>query len=144
MTDLVKRNSGTGKFEVATLGTDYQPPAARTYVLDAASVSPVIPAGGAKIKVFIGMNGSGVNTGLTQDCTINAPATGGTPVDGQEFEYWVLDNGTSTARVLTLVGFTALGVVLPTTSNGAATQKFVAFNGRYAAGAWNVLGVSYA
>ena len=114
-----------------------------TYVLNAASVSPVIPAGGAKIKVFIGMNGSGTNTGLAQNCTINAPATGGTAVDGQEFEYWVLDDGTSTARTLTLSGFTALGVVLPATSNGAATQKFVVFNGKYAAAAWKVLGVSY-
>lgn len=126
-------------------GADYQPPPGFTYVLDA-DMTPVIPAGGADCRWYLGVDTNGTTyTGITAARAINAPITG-TPVDGQKFDIFIYDNGT-VHNITFNAAFTPVGVSMPSNiiiSNGTV-NKAVWVSGRYnkAAGKWQIAGISY-
>ena len=126
-------------------GTVFQPASSLQYVLDA-DLTPTIPAAGAEMRLWSGVDTDGTTySGVTADRAINAPA-GATPVDGMVWHWWGYDNG-SLHNFTFNAAFVAAGVSMPSNiiaSNGAL-HKYVHDSGRYskAQAKWMVEGITY-
>lgn len=116
-TGLIKQtiSGAAATLSTAVPGVDYQPPPTLIYNLTTSPEAPAVGTAGAEIRVFIGTDGAGTNTGLANAMAFNAPT--GTPIAGQKLTFRIKDNATAHALDFTTsTAYRPVGVVLPTTT----------------------------